>query len=909
MLQHARSPSSSPIRKRQRLSSPTYDEQVGDLSQDYLEAFDQIEFSLSQAPHNPERSLQSKSTQGPSADPESPFFVNPAHIPAPSATTSKADYSASFKLASALRKSSPETENAPSNDWLKTSTPSTRHPLPLFRSAKVVDEAIISKDTPPSPDKENVGILRPSAAALAAARAKALLWEAEMEDDLDPPNDVEDPSAIVIPSSTKLLTPLRSVNPMPPPTSTPLQPLSRNGFKAAGMGSQPRPFRPPAFKAPSSVLASSSRIPIYTNSQPTSRIPLLTQSNSRIPVPTNSQQTPQTPRPGGFRTPARTNQPMLKQTPKLPSSTPGRSIGLSRKNPSTFASPFKSPLVSTQGGARPQPVSLLRTQLQNRVYPPAGRPTPSPSIRQSSLKPTLPPSRMQSLLPVEPPAASTARTLESSGLRPQRHSKEELVKLGLNVQELSQVKLPTALHYCFYSFDSATPITTEEGDPLLLNAAAAYHELIKQGCKLATESWVNNHWCLILWKLAGMAALDPTSEQSVDTKRWCWKEVMRQLRKRYDVELNGAKRPILRKVVCTDSPSTLPMVLCVSAILEGEGGHPMLEVTDGWYRIKAQIDAPLARAIQKGAIREGRKLVVSGARLNSEKKDPQEILEAYDSVTLRISGNSSSLAPWHMKLGALHERYISTLHSLTHDGGSISCLDVVITKIHPLAFMEFVEENGKTTYVGPRNEAEESKEADMWEKRREKEASKLREVHEKRMSLYMDYLARLEAKAEKSRALTDDDSMPNYIDSYYDDLEEHGPALKRIASISSLDARWLAEMVRQNLEGEHERISAEIEKELADICPRRNVRNFQVLVVKDARTDKRTSHRVANLTVWDANKMDMSEGSTSGTFAVGQRFLVSNLNPTHTNSWMGNEPGAEIFMSTRKDSQWVKRRI
>jgi hypothetical protein len=78
----------------------------------------------------------------------------------------------------------------------------------------------------------------------------------------------------------------------------------------------------------------------------------------------------------------------------------------------------------------------------------------------------------------------------------------------------------------------------------------------------------------------------------------------------------------------------------------------------------------------------------------------------------------------------------------------------------------------------------------------------------------MDYLSRLERKAEKSRAARDDDEMPHYIDSYYDDLEEPPSALGRLNSISPSDARWLAQLVRQNLDTEHERISAEIEKEL-----------------------------------------------------------------------------------------------
>jgi len=67
------------------------------------------------------------------------------------------------------------------------------------------------------------------------------------------------------------------------------------------------------------------------------------------------------------------------------------------------------------------------------------------------------------------------------------------------------------------------------------------------------------------------------------------------------------------------------MVLCVSNItwsapnLTDDGTpiepHPELEVTDGWYRLRAQVDAPIARAVRRGIIRIGRKISVAGAKV------------------------------------------------------------------------------------------------------------------------------------------------------------------------------------------------------------------------------------------------------------------------------------------------------
>lgn len=43
--------------------------------------------------------------------------------------------------------------------------------------------------------------------------------------------------------------------------------------------------------------------------------------------------------------------------------------------------------------------------------------------------------------------------------------------------------------------------------------------------------------------------------------------------------------------------------------------HPELELTDGWYRLRAQVDESMARAVRRGKVRAGRKVGVSGARV------------------------------------------------------------------------------------------------------------------------------------------------------------------------------------------------------------------------------------------------------------------------------------------------------
>lgn len=96
---------------------------------------------------------------------------------------------------------------------------------------------------------------------------------------------------------------------------------------------------------------------------------------------------------------------------------------------------------------------------------------------------------------------------------------------------------------------------------------------------------------------------------------------------RYERELNGGERPAMRLITTRDAPATSPMVLCISSVNWRERGLtedgipldpcPELEVTDGWYRLRAQVDEPLMRAARRGILRVGRKIAVVGTRVRA----------------------------------------------------------------------------------------------------------------------------------------------------------------------------------------------------------------------------------------------------------------------------------------------------
>ena len=195
--------------------------------------------------------------------------------------------------------------------------------------------------------------------------------------------------------------------------------------------------------------------------------------------------------------------------------------------------------------------------------------------------------------------------------------------------ELWSLNPINAIYYQFIAENGST-----------LSNVDALHTVKRDGCHYASARWVDNHWSLILWKLAGEVLAKPELFES----KWSWREIVVQLKyrfvfrafaacfndttSRYEREFGAAQRPVLRRIQEHDSSPGLPMVLCVSAIhrpsqisqTEDDNGNPVaaleyFELTDGWYRINAQIDDCLARAIGKGKIAVGRKLAVAGAKV------------------------------------------------------------------------------------------------------------------------------------------------------------------------------------------------------------------------------------------------------------------------------------------------------
>lgn len=94
---------------------------------------------------------------------------------------------------------------------------------------------------------------------------------------------------------------------------------------------------------------------------------------------------------------------------------------------------------------------------------------------------------------------------------------------------------------------------------------------------------------------------------------------------RYEREINRCERPAIRLIQERDASPSSAMVLCVFEISWPSGTHagtaaPELVLTDGWYKIRAQTDVALARAVKKHKVRVGSKLEIIGAKVSSSQR-------------------------------------------------------------------------------------------------------------------------------------------------------------------------------------------------------------------------------------------------------------------------------------------------
>ncbi|XP_075707817.1 breast cancer type 2 susceptibility protein isoform X2 [Rhinoderma darwinii] len=347
--------------------------------------------------------------------------------------------------------------------------------------------------------------------------------------------------------------------------------------------------------------------------------------------------------------------------------------------------------------------------------------------------------------------------------------------------------------------------------------------------KLISPQWVYNHYRWIVWKLAAMEVMFPMifAGRCLTPDR-----VLLQLKYRYDVEIDKCRRSAVRKIMERDDTPAKTLVLCISKILtlgigetnDAKQATAVIEVTDGWYGIKALLDPALTYLLKKGRMFIGQKIMVHGAELVGS-DDACTPLEAPESLMLKIAGNSTRPARWYVGLGYFPDPrpFCLRLSSLLPEGGIVGCVDVLIQRIYPMQWMVKMA-NG--TYVF-RNERAEEREAEKHSAKQQKSLEVLfvniQEEYEKQEAVAVKKRPRRQSLTEPQiRSLQDGAEL-------YEALQNE-PDPSYLESCLSSDQLRALNHYRQSVNDKrHAQIQAEFRKAIesseqeAGSCTRRDV--------------------------------------------------------------------------------------
>ena len=221
------------------------------------------------------------------------------------------------------------------------------------------------------------------------------------------------------------------------------------------------------------------------------------------------------------------------------------------------------------------------------------------------------------------------------------------------------------------------------------------------------EDWCANAYRHVVWTAASLKrAFSGKANQALSAKH-----LLERMMYRYEREINQSRRPILRKVLERDSPPTVPMILLVSAVRsfgilleedeeneENEGVKEKcknfysaeIEVSDGWYSIRAVLDEELSSHLRANRIRPGSKMFVQNCQLSGipEGEGVQPLKPEAYKARLLLHSNSCRPCEWDAKLGLQKVNLTVPLRSVRTDGGDVPRVLLKISRHFPPVYRE-----------------------------------------------------------------------------------------------------------------------------------------------------------------------------------------------------------------------------
>ncbi|KAL0338130.1 UNVERIFIED_CONTAM: protein BREAST CANCER SUSCEPTIBILITY 2B [Sesamum angustifolium] len=267
---------------------------------------------------------------------------------------------------------------------------------------------------------------------------------------------------------------------------------------------------------------------------------------------------------------------------------------------------------------------------------------------------------------------------------------EKMVNLPEHVKRMNPV---AAESYTFQNETSSESIGPE----------AFYLMLSQSGASLQymTKEWVSNHYKWIVWKLSSYERCYPAKFSG---KLLTVTNVLEELRYRYEREVNHGHRSAIKKILDGDAPPS-SIVLCISAVGEnhdlefgdqsasaeenGDDRTSKIELTDGWYSVKALLDELLSQKLASGKLFVGQKLRIWGAKLCGwpGPVSPFEMLELSEGQAYAVGGlvpssSDSGILYLQARGSASNWQPLSTLMMKNFDEFDIAAFVVYVGEVY-----------------------------------------------------------------------------------------------------------------------------------------------------------------------------------------------------------------------------------
>ncbi|KAK9053973.1 hypothetical protein SSX86_025048 [Deinandra increscens subsp. villosa] len=249
-----------------------------------------------------------------------------------------------------------------------------------------------------------------------------------------------------------------------------------------------------------------------------------------------------------------------------------------------------------------------------------------------------------------------------------------------------------------------------------------FHMLAQSGCSSLSKEWIANHYRWIVWKLACYERCYPAKFSG---KLLTASNVLEELKYRYEREVNNGHRSALKRILEGDAPPSSPLVLCIASIQLKCDAEPdtetsnvtessSLELTDGWYSIKALLDELLLKQLVSGQLFVGQKLRICGAGLSGWNA-PVSPLETSRMISLCLHINGTYRAHWADRLGFCKSGCAPlAFKCIKGSGGEVPSTLVGVTRIYPVLYRERLSGGGFVV----RSERMESKRMQLYEQSR-----------------------------------------------------------------------------------------------------------------------------------------------------------------------------------------------